>query len=46
MQLWTVVKKLKETVALHIAKADANSSCVCITYQPKQPAGMKKMRKG
>ena len=41
-------KKMQEiikNVAIRVAKADANATCPCITYQPKMPDAVKKMRK-
>lgn len=39
------MKKMLEKLALCIAAADANSSCACITYQPKQSEVIKKLRR-
>ncbi len=34
-----------ETIAFKIATEDANSACPCISYQPKLPKSVKKLRK-
>lgn len=39
------VKKVIEEIAIKVAIADANTACPCISYQPKQPKSMKKLRK-
>ncbi len=37
----SIVKK----IAIRVARADANAACPCISYQPKMPDAVKKMRK-
>lgn len=34
-----------EKIAFKIAAEDANSACPCISYQPKLPKSVKKLRK-
>ncbi|MDE5909711.1 MAG: cyclic lactone autoinducer peptide [Lachnospiraceae bacterium] len=34
-----------EKVAIKVAKMDANTACPCISYQPKLPKAVKKLRK-
>lgn len=36
---------LIEKIAVKIAISDANSACPCITFQPKLPNAVKKLRK-
>lgn len=38
---WKVVEK----IAIKVAKTDANTACSCISYQPKLPEAVKKLRK-
>ena len=40
-----LLHKTLENIAIKIAMADANTACPCITYQPKLPAAVKKLRK-
>ena len=40
-----VTKKVMENVAVKVATADANAACPFITFQPKLPQAVKKMRK-
>ena len=37
--------KLIETIAIKVAISDANAACPCVTYQPKMPKAVKKLRK-
>jgi cyclic lactone autoinducer peptide len=46
MKLRTMVKKISEAVAVKIAVRDADFTCPCLTYQPKLPEAIKKIRKG
>jgi len=46
MSLMKRVKRWLETVAIRIALEDANTTCACITYQPKLPEAVQKIRKG
>lgn len=39
------IKKVIEEIAIKVATVDANMACPCISYQPKQPKSMKKLRK-
>ncbi len=39
------IKKMFEGIAIKVATLDANTACPCISYQPKQPKSMKKLRK-
>lgn len=34
-----------EKIAIKVAKMDANTACPCISYQPKLPQAVKKLRK-
>lgn len=45
MKKTKMVKDLAKKVAMYVAKADANAACPCITYQPKMPDSVKKLRK-
>lgn len=38
-------KILVEKVSIIIAQMDANSTCTCISYQPKLPDSVKKLNK-
>lgn len=40
-----VIKKWVENIAIKVATADANTACPYITYQPKLPEAVKKLRK-
>lgn len=40
-----MTKRLMEAIAIKVAMADANAACPCITYQPKLPKSVKKLRK-
>ena len=46
MKLRTIVKKICEAVAVKIAVKDADFTCPCLTYQPKLPEAVQKVRKG
>ena len=37
--------KLLEKIAIKIATADANATCACISYQPRLPKSVKKLRR-
>lgn len=37
-------KDLVKKIAIHVAKADANVACPWISYQPKMPNSVKKLR--
>ena len=39
------IKKIFEEIAIKVSTLDANIACPCISYQPKQPKSMKKLRK-
>lgn len=39
------IKKIVEKVAVKMATAEANSACSCISYQPKMPKAVKRLRK-
>lgn len=41
----TVLKRVVEEIAIKVATADANAACPCLTYQPKVPTAVKKLRK-
>ena len=41
-KLW---QEVVEKVAIKIATADANTACPCITYQPKLPEAVQKLKK-
>lgn len=41
----TVLKRVVEEIAIKVATADANAACPCLTYQPKVPKAVKKLRK-
>ncbi|MBQ2882233.1 MAG: cyclic lactone autoinducer peptide [Alphaproteobacteria bacterium] len=45
MKKTKMTKNLVKKVAMYVAKADANAACPCITYQPKMPDSVKKLRK-
>ncbi len=38
------VQEIFKKVAIKVAKADANATCPCITYQAQLPDAVKKMR--
>lgn len=38
-------RNVMEKIAIKIAKVDANTACSCISYQPKLPEAVKKLRK-
>ena len=38
-------RKVVEKIAIKVAKTDANTACSCISYQPKLPEAVKKLRK-
>lgn len=38
-------KNVLEKIAIKIAKMDANTACSCITYQPKLPKEVERLRK-
>lgn len=40
-----ITKKIIEAIAIKVAIADANAACPCVTYQPKMPKEVKKLRK-
>lgn len=40
-----VFQNVAEKIAIKIAKVDANTACPCISYQPKLPEAVKKLRK-
>lgn len=40
-----MVQNVVEKIAIKIASADANTACPCITYQPKMPKAVQKLRK-
>ena len=39
------VQEMIKKAAIKVAKADANAACPCISYEPKMPDAVKKMRK-
>lgn len=39
------MKNLINKIAIWVATTDANTACPCITYQPKLPESVKKLRK-
>lgn len=41
----TKAQRLLEMMAIKVATVDANTACPCITYQPKLPISVKKLRK-
>lgn len=38
------LKSLIEKVAIKIAKADVNATCPCISYQPKIPKAVQRLK--
>lgn len=44
MKLVKNVRKMLEVLAIKIATEDANTTCACITYQPKLPKAIKKVK--
>ena len=40
-----IFQNVVEKIAIKIAKVDANTACPCISYQPKLPEAVKKLRK-
>lgn len=40
-----ILRRVVESVAIRIAKSDANAACPCISYQPKLPESVQKLRK-
>lgn len=45
MKVKRVMKKVKELVAIKIATRDANVACPYLTYQPRLPETVKKLKK-
>ena len=39
------LRNLINKIAIKIATMEANTACPCITYQPKVPESVKKLRK-
>lgn len=39
------LKRIIEKIAIRVALEDANSACPCISYQPKLPKSVNKLRK-
>lgn len=39
------MQRIIKMIAIKVAKMDANTACPCITYQPKMPDAVKKLRK-
>ncbi|MCM1125161.1 MAG: cyclic lactone autoinducer peptide [Lachnospiraceae bacterium] len=40
-----ILHDVVERMAIRVAKMDANTACPCISYQPKLPEAVKKLRK-
>lgn len=40
-----MIQRTIENVAIKIASVDANTACPCISYQPKLPKAVEKLRK-
>lgn len=45
MKVKQAVKKVTELVAIKIATRDANAACSYLTYQPKLPKAVKRLKK-
>lgn len=45
MVMKRIAKGIMEKVAIRIAISDANTACPFISYQPKLPEAVKKMKK-
>lgn len=38
------IQRIIEKIAIKVATIDANTACPCITYQPKMPESVKKLK--
>lgn len=39
------LRKMMEQIAFQVAKRDVNRTCPCVTYQPKLPEAVKKLKR-